>query len=159
MLVADIMTQETRSCSLAGSLNDATRLMWEGDLGAVPVVDEAGRAIGMLTDRDVAMAAYLQGQPIGAIPIGSAMSREVHTCKASDTLGAAREMMMVHKLHRLPVVDDGGVLIGIVTLNDLSLAALHAAKKRKKGAVTSAQVGEAVAAIFAGDPLPMAASG
>lgn len=153
MIVADVMTQETRSCSLAATLNDAARLMWEHDLGAVPVLDAGGRVAGVITDRDIAMATYLQGQLLPAIPIASAMSRQVYACKPSDTLGAAREMMMAHKLHRLPVVDDDGRLIGIVTLNDLSLAALHATKKRKKGAVTPTQIGEAVAAIFAGDAI------
>jgi len=159
MLIADIMTEEALACSPGATLNDAARLMWENDFGGVPVVDDGGRVVGMITDRDIAMAAYLQGRALGEISVASAMSSGICTCKGSDEIAAARELMMLQKLHRLPVVDDGGLLTGIVTLNDLSLAALHAAKRRKKGAVTPAQVGEAVAAIFAGDQQAMAASG
>ncbi len=157
MIVADIMTRETRGCAVAATLNEAARLMWENDCGAVPVLDASGRPVGMVTDRDVAMAAYLQGGELSAIPVASAMAREVRTCKADDSLAAARETLVVYKLHRLPVVDDAGALVGIVSLNDLALAALHAAKKRKKD-VTPAQIGEAVAAIFAAAPVAPAAS-
>ena len=61
MLVKQIMTGDPVTCARHQTLNDAARQMWDHDVGAVPIVDEQGEAVGVITDRDICMAAYTQG--------------------------------------------------------------------------------------------------
>jgi CBS domain-containing protein len=117
--VADLMTRDARACTIHDSLNAAARIMWEHDCGCAPVVDGHGRLAGIVTDRDISMAAYTQGLPLEAIPIERVMSARVISCSRTDTLETAHRLMRTHEIHRIPVVDTRGRLIGIVTLSDL----------------------------------------
>ena len=87
MKVSDLMTREVRTCHQHDSLNRAAQLMWENDCGAVPVVDSDLKVIGMLTDRDICMAAYTQGKRLDEIPVVTAMSRQVVRCLPSASVG------------------------------------------------------------------------
>ena len=131
MKVADVMTPQVRACTMHDSLNAAARIMWDHDCGCAPVVDAHGRLTGIVTDRDICMAAYTQGAPLAAIPVQRAMSARVVSCSRSDDLEAAHRLMRTHEIHRLPVVDSHGRLAGILSLSDLIT---HA---RGNGAATS----------------------
>jgi CBS domain-containing protein len=74
----------------------------------------------MLTDRDIAMAVYLRGQPLSQISAESTMSREVYSLKPSDSPHQAALVMRLHQIRRLPIVDDNGTLVGMLTLSDLA---------------------------------------
>jgi len=117
--VQDLMTGSPRSCGVGHSANEAARIMWERDCGAVPVTDE-GRVVGIVTDRDICMAAYFQGVPLASIGIIQVMTRDVCTCRASDDVGAAEQLMRERQVNRLPVVDDQDVLVGMLSLCDLT---------------------------------------
>ena len=119
MKVADLMTREVRACTIHESLNAAARIMWDHDCGCAPIVDVHGKLVGIVTDRDISMAAYTQGLPLEAIPVERAMSARVVSCSRTDDLECAHRLMRTHEIHRLPVVDTRGRLIGIVTLSDL----------------------------------------
>lgn len=121
--VRDVMTRDVVSCQQFDSLNRAAQLMWDEDVGALPIVDQDGKLVGMLTDRDICMSAYTRGQPLTELGVSSAMSRQLHTCKPSDTLRSAMELMSKQQIRRVPVIDDSGKLIGIVSLADLALLA------------------------------------
>ena len=121
--VTDLMTQPVTACRPWDSLNDAAHLMWLRDCGCVPVVDDAARLVGMLTDRDICLAAHTRGGTLAAIPIGAAMSRVLASCRPDDELGVVHRMMAERRVRRIPVVDDEGVLVGIVSLCDLARAA------------------------------------
>ncbi len=118
MKVADLMTREVRACTIHDSLNAAARIMWDHDCGSAPVVDAHGRLAGILTDRDIAMAAYTQGLPLAAIPVERVMARQVITCARGDDVEKAHRLMRTHEIHRLPVVDSRGRLLGILSLSD-----------------------------------------
>ncbi len=118
MKVADLMTREVRACTIHDSLNAAARIMWDHDCGCAPVVDAHGRLAGILTDRDIAMAAYTQGLPLEAIPVERVMARQVITCARGDDVDKAHRLMRTHEIHRLPVVDSRGRLVGILSLSD-----------------------------------------
>jgi CBS domain-containing protein len=143
MQVEELMTKDVRACGPDDSLHRAAQTMWEGDLGAVPVVDAGGRVIGIITDRDICMAAYLRGGPLTAHRVGDVMARNVHVCGADDSVDDALAIMRKHQVRRLPVVR-GEQLVGILSLNDAAIAAGAGklAKKRGLGA-------EAVAATLA----------
>jgi CBS domain-containing protein len=120
MNVSETMTRGVRTCSPNDSLNDVARLMWENDCGCVPVVDADGKAIGMITDRDICMAAYTQGQPLGNMLASSAASHGVTTVRENESLDAAEAMMQKHQLRRIPIVDANGKPVGIVSMSDLA---------------------------------------
>lgn len=122
MLIRDLMSTTVQTCRSYESLNAAAQKMWEADIGAVPVLDDKQRVVGMLTDRDICMAAYTQGRPLGELVIAEAMSRSVVTCAPTDTVARAEELMREHAIRRLPVVDGGRHVVGIVSMNDLARA-------------------------------------
>lgn len=122
MRVRSLMSNAVFSCTPAQTLADAARLLWEHDVGSVPIVDEANRPLAMLTDRDICMAAYLRGERIGDLAVSTAMSTALFTCHVEDALSQAEQTMMTRQVRRLPVVDDDGVLVGVLSLNDIVLA-------------------------------------
>lgn len=120
MKVAELMTSEVYCCGPGDGLNVPARAMWELDCGCVPVVDEERRLVGMITDRDVCMAAYTQGRPLSEIAVDSAMARVVHTCSPKDALTTAEKIMAESQVRRLPVVDTDGTLMGILSMRDIA---------------------------------------
>jgi signal-transduction protein with cAMP-binding, CBS, and nucleotidyltransferase domain len=93
--------------------------MWDHDCGCATVVDAHSKLIGIITDRDICMAAYTQGTPLEAIPIERAMSPKVISCTRTDDLDTAHRLMRTHEIHRIPVVDSRGRPIGILSLSDV----------------------------------------
>ncbi len=146
MNVGQLMKHNVRACTPEDTLDAAARIMWDNDCGCVPVLDAQRRVIGMLTDRDICMAAYTQGGPLRALRVSSAMSKKVYFCKPEDTLAAAEELMRTKLIHRLPVTDADGHLVGIISLNDFAREAEHERTQAKKE-VTADEVGLTLAAI------------
>jgi CBS domain-containing protein len=120
MKVGDLMTRDVGTCLASDSLNDVARIMWERDCGCVPVVDEGGTVVGMITDRDVCMAAYTQGRRLMYMTVGSAVSKHVVTIGESESLQRAEELMRDAQVRRLPVVDSARRLVGLLSLSDLA---------------------------------------
>jgi CBS domain-containing protein len=119
MDVFKIMTRRVFTCRPEDNLATAAALMWDNDIGCVPVVDGEGRAVGMITDRDICMSAYLKGQPLSQIQVGAAMSHPVHSCAPDHSVVEAETVMRARCVRRMPVIDGGGRLVGILSLNDL----------------------------------------
>jgi CBS domain-containing protein len=120
MNVGDLMTRDVRSCAASATLNDAAQVMWEGDCGCVPVVEADGTVVGMITDRDICMAAYTQGRNLMHMTVGSAASKNVVTIGQDESLRRADELMRGAQVRRLPVVDSAGHLVGLLSLSDLA---------------------------------------
>jgi CBS domain-containing protein len=118
--VHDAMTRNVVTCRPGDTLNRAAQLMWEADCGAVPIVDDDGKLVGMLTDRDICMAAYTRGLPLGELSVSSAMSTQLHSCRPNDSLRSLLDTMTKHQVRRVPVVEEGGRLVGIVSLADVA---------------------------------------
>lgn len=148
MTVADVMTRDVVTCRPEDTLNAAARIMWEHDCGCVPVVDAQDRVIGMVTDRDICMAAYTQGTSLHAVQVASAMSRNVCACQPANPIGRAAEIMRTYQLRRLPVVDEHGLLIGMLSIGDLARHAKSATRKGPKQ-VSRAEIADLLAAISA----------
>jgi CBS domain-containing protein len=139
MKVRELMTQSVETCRPDDALNRAAQMMWDGDCGCVPVVDEAMRVVGMITDRDICMATYTRGLPLNAMSVRSAMSAAVHVCGADDPLRAAENTMRTQQLRRLPVLDVEARLVGVLSLSDLARAK----------ALSSKEISETLSAICA----------
>jgi CBS domain-containing protein len=148
MKVAEVMTRSVATCYARETLNDAARIMWERDCGVVPIVSDADRrVVGVITDRDICIAAYTQGRPLVQIRIGEVMSPRITTCRADDEISAVEQSMQQAQVHRLPVLDDGGKLVGIVSLADLTRASAGRNTRAAEGKVTPLDIGETVTAI------------
>jgi CBS domain-containing protein len=134
MKVSDLMTREVKACHPHDSLNRAAQLMWENDCGAIPIVDSDAKVIGMLTDRDICMAAYTKGIALVDASAASVMSRNVSVCNPGDNISTATERMREHQIRRLPVVDENEQLVGILSVSDIARETerLRAAKSRKR---------------------------
>jgi len=122
MKVKDLMTQHVFCVSIDQSLNDAAQLMWEHNCGSVPVVNAENRVVGMITDRDIAMAAYINGNRLVDTPVSTTQSRQLISCKRDDDLSAVERLMQAHQVHRVPVVGDNSEPVGILSLNDIAVA-------------------------------------
>lgn len=120
MKISELMTRTAQVCRPSDSLDRAAQLMWDHDIGALIVVDEPGQVVGVITDRDICMAAYTCGVALRDIPVAQAMARHVVTCTPDDTSDAVQAMMAKHKIRRVPVVDDANHPVGMLSLNDLA---------------------------------------
>jgi CBS domain-containing protein len=141
------MTKDVHVCRPTDSLNRAAQILWENDLGTLAVVAEDGsnRLVGMLTDRDICMAAYTQGRDLRGLLVDSAMSRDVKACTSITTLEEAAQQLAEAQVRRLPVVDGSRQLLGVLSLADLARDAF--AKTSPKGSAGLALVGKTLAAI------------
>lgn len=132
MKVQELMTWDVHWAYPGDDLNRVAEIMWNTDCGAVPVVDAEERVVGMITDRDVCMAAFTKGLPLDAVRVDDVMTREVRVCSLLHEVATALELMQRHQLRRLPVVDEDRKLRGIVSLNDLAREADHHKGKRAR---------------------------
>lgn len=114
-----LMTSPVRSCSPQDSLAHVAQLLWEHDCGAVPVVDGEGRPCGMITDRDVCMAAYTKGKTLHEIRAREVMSRHLHSCSIDEPLEHAIAIMVDAQVRRVPIIGHDGRLTGILSLADV----------------------------------------
>ena len=149
MTVERLMTKDVQTCRAGDSLDDAARIMWDCDCGCVPVVtdgDGGVRVVGMLTDRDICMAGYTQGRRLCDIPVASAMSREVCSCRTSDSIGSALRVMRTKQVHRLPVVDAQEQLVGMLSFADVAREAARE-PARMKPQVPALEVAETIEGI------------
>jgi CBS domain-containing protein len=121
--VSQVMTTRVHTCSADDTLERAATIMSEHGCGAVPVLDRRGHVIAMVTDRDICLTALACKKLLSDISVMTAASRRMYAVRTFDTLDAAHELMCKHHVRRLPVVDAGGHLIGIVSVFDLVRAA------------------------------------
>ena len=130
MKVREVMTTDAKVCTLTDNLSVAAGLMWENDCGILPVVAEGGKVIGLITDRDICMAATLKNQRLSNIPVEEVISGDVYACKPDDDIRDALKSMQDHKVRRLAVVGNDGKLEGILSMNDVVLKAEEAREKK-----------------------------
>jgi len=123
--VETLMTHNPKTCGPGDTLDRPAQLMWDNDCGCVPVVDEQRRPIGMVTDRDICMCAYTQGLPLAGLRVSMAMSRAVVSCSVAESVATAERRMRKYQIHRLPVVDRAGGLVGVLSLNDIAREAMR----------------------------------
>lgn len=119
MYVNEAMTTAVRTCQAGSSLDEVARQMWEGDCGAIPVVSDSNVAIGIVTDRDIAMAAMLNHQPLWGIQAETVIQGQRLCCVSQqESLESAVTKMEQNGVRRLLVTDDSGKLTGILSMGD-----------------------------------------
>lgn len=121
MYVHELMTRDVCSCSPDDFLEAAALLMWQNNCGSLPVLGVDRTPIGMITDRDIAMAAALNHKPLWEISVKEVLNgRMTHTCHAGDDIRSAMRTMWAQHVRRLPVLDEQGHLAGILSADDVA---------------------------------------
>lgn len=142
MTIRDIMTRNVVSCPKDLDIAAAARLMLQGRFGTLPVVDEHGKLAGIITDRDIAMAAATRERQASKIAVHEAMTDRVRSCFADDDIRSGLKQMEEARVRRLPVIDGAGHLVGIVSVDDVVRRALD-----RNGGISSAVFVNVIAAI------------
>jgi CBS domain-containing protein len=143
------MVTNVKSCAAYNTLNTAAQTMWDNDIGCVPIVDNDRRVLGMLTDRDVCMAAYIQGLPLTGSLVTSAMSNPVFSCAPDDDIASAEQLMREKQVRRLAVTDAQGRLTGIISLNDIAREGERETRLKKTREVSDAEIARVMASVCA----------
>lgn len=123
MKVRDLMTKEVATCRRDTNLAAAGALMWKHGCGVLPVVDEARKAIGVVTDRDICIALCTRNARPSELTVGDVAKPRVLSCTPNEDVRAALGTMREGKIHRLAVVDDGGILEGVISMDDIVMGA------------------------------------
>jgi CBS domain-containing protein len=134
--VHDVMRVRVHTCQPGDTLARAAQLMWEKDVGCLPVVAEGRKATAMITDRDICMASFTQWVHLENALVSSAMSRALISCSPDEPISAAEELMRRYQVRRLAVLDAEGVLVGLISIGDI---ARYLRSHTSPGSVTTSQ--------------------
>lgn len=115
----EIMTANVTTATREMTLRDVARLLREGDMGSVPVV-EGGRLVGIVTDRDIVVRAIAEGKG-PETPVAEAMTTEIFSVGPDDFAFEAVRLMGDKQVRRIPVVEANGLLAGIISMADVAL--------------------------------------
>jgi CBS domain-containing protein len=125
MRVQDLMSHPAVTCHVNDTASTAAHLMWEHDCGMIAVVRDDGQLAGVVTDRDLCMAAFTQGRPLDEFLVNSAMAQHVVTATPDLKIIEAEQRMAEHRVRRLPVIDGDGKPIGVIAVNDIAIACVQ----------------------------------
>ncbi|MGH8125667.1 MAG: CBS domain-containing protein [Rhodanobacteraceae bacterium] len=132
MNIKDIMTMNPICCRPNASLRDVAQVMRDEDVGEVPIVeaDGATKLVGVVTDRDIVVRAIAAGREPSKLTARDCMTAPAITCSAGDTLQECAQAMALHRIRRMPIVDENGELCGIVAQADLQATDARSLKER-----------------------------
>ena len=143
MRVEELMSKFPGTCEPDETLSEAAQKMRRSNHAFLPVTAGAGsqRLVGVITDGDMCMAAQLQGRGLGELRARDVMAMDVRACNPADSFVEAAEIMQKARIHGLPVVDESGRLLGVISLADVT----HEAEREALSAqITAAQFGLAL---------------
>jgi CBS domain-containing protein len=120
MKISELMTRPVVTCHADDPMSCAAERMWEHDIGALPVVDGDEHVVAVITDRDICMAAWTTGKALHEIPVRVAMSHDLVSCRPNESTQALARVMGEHRVRRVPVVDEEGHAVGMVSINDVA---------------------------------------
>jgi CBS domain-containing protein len=124
MLTAEsIMTTNVVTITPDMAIKDAIELLLRLQISGLPVVDQQGRLVGVITE--FAMLAMVYDQEVQSQSVGQHMTREVFTVEATDPISRIADLCIVHRVRRVPVMKNGK-LVGVIARRDV-LRALHEA--------------------------------
>jgi CBS domain-containing protein len=126
MIVKEVQTFDVKACGRDTDLATVAKMMWDGDCGAVPVVTDDHKVIGMITDRDICIATATRAKTPADMRASDVISGNgVHACRSDDDVRIALRTMRKHRVRRLPVLDEEQRLNGILSMSDLALHASY----------------------------------
>lgn len=120
MYVNEAMITDVKTCKADSNLEQVARLMWDNDVGSVPVVSEDNRPLGIITDRDIAMCAMHRHQALWDIEAGQLIqSQRLCCCHQEDSLESCINKMEQNEVRRVLVTNEDGTLAGIISMGDI----------------------------------------
>ena len=133
MQAQDIMSRNPSCVTPETPLVEAARLMKDENIGVVPVVDttDSKRLVGVLTDRDIAVRAVAEGRDGTTTSVGHIMTSDVRTSTPDASVNDVMELMGREQVRRIPIVDDRGMLVGIIAQADIVIEAKDNRKAEK----------------------------
>ncbi len=120
MRIDKLMTRSVALCRPNDTLDTAVKLMLEKNCGVLPVIGRDGHLAGIVTDRDICVAAHNEGLPLRGIHVDQAMTTKVVAARPQDSIESVERLMAVKRIRRLPVVDNDGHVVGMVSLDDIA---------------------------------------
>jgi CBS domain-containing protein len=120
MQVRQVMSSDVQCCTAETPVPEVARMMVAGDCGAIPVVDDQRRPVGMVTDRDIAIRTVGKGQDPRGMKAGDCMTPHVVTVRAEADLHDAVRTMERRQVRRVPVVDEKGICVGVLAQADVA---------------------------------------
>ncbi len=142
MKIRDIMTTNCAVCGPHANAAAIAEILWSRDCGSVPIVDERGILLGIVTDRDLTIALGTRDRRASTLRADECMTRDVETCNPDEDLQDALEVMLARRVRRVPIVDRDGRLEGMVSLSDIVQAS-----SRPGAAIPAASLVSAMARI------------
>ncbi len=116
----DVMTREPRVCREDDTVLDAVRVMKDADCGVVPVADSSGKCIGIVTDRDIVLDVLGNHLDPKKTPLTKIMTKDPVCCRPDDSLEEVVRQMKQHQVKRIPIVDEEGRCVGIISEHDVA---------------------------------------
>jgi CBS domain-containing protein len=143
MTVKELMKTAVATCASDSDLGAVVTIMRDRDCGFLPVVDSHGIVVGVVTDRDVCLAAGTTHRLLGRVSVHDTMSHPVFSCGADENIKTVLVTMAKHHIRRVPVLDKSGHLQGVLSMDDI----VHA--PRRRGGPTADDIVAALKGIYA----------
>jgi CBS domain-containing protein len=121
ILVRHAMSTDLRTAKPDMTAADAAGLMRNFDIGIVPVVDDDGALLGLVTDRDLVTRVLADREDPTAVRLGDFATKSVVAATPDMNISDARDLMAEHQIRRLPVMKENRI-VGILSLGDVALA-------------------------------------
>ena len=118
MFVKEIMTTDVKTIRPEDNVKRLAEMMVKNKIGSLVVVEGSGEVVGIATERDIIEDIILLGKSPEEVKVRDVMTKDIITVNPDNTLEEAAEVMVNHKIKKLPVIDKGR-LVGIVTATDL----------------------------------------
>ena len=119
MQCQDLMKSEVESFRETDPVLAIARRMREVNIGFVPICDHDGHPVGALTDRDLALRVCGEDRRASETRAAAVMTREIITCRDTDPIEAAEQLMARYRKSRMMIVDEDGRLVGVISLSDI----------------------------------------
>lgn len=118
----EVMTGDPVCCVPTDTAVRAAKLMKAENIGSVPVCEDRHnkKLVGIVTDRDLALYVVAEDRDANSTKVQDVMTRQPVTCRADDDIEKTLDAMEKHQVRRIPVLDDGGHLIGIIAQADVA---------------------------------------
>jgi len=146
MRIRHVMTKDPTCCVASDSAVEAASIMRDEHAGIVPVIEneQSRRVVGVVTDRDLCMNVVAEGRDPRSVRVEQCMTTTVVTCSPNDAVEKVTELMRENQIRRVPVVNEGGELQGIVSLGDIV----------GRATIKTAQTHETLKEVSAPTPMP-----
>ena len=119
MLVKQVMTKNVISCRPENNLAELAEVMWNERCGALPILDGAGSVMGIITDRDICIALGTRNSRPSEVLVRDVSPLGCVSCNPDNDVRDALRTMATQEVSRLPVVDEAGHLVGMLSIDDI----------------------------------------